>query len=215
MLISIKDHEFELHPLGVIYWKAKETLLIADVHLGKIAHFRKHGSAIPQEATLKNYELLDKAVAYFEPKKIYFLGDLFHSHMNNEWALWENWRKKHPAVKMLLIVGNHDIISPTAYHRIGVQTAEKLIWEEFLFTHHPEIREGYFNFCGHIHPGVVIKGIGKQKIRVACFFQKQHQMMLPAFGFFTGKHTMPVAENSNIYGIMDNEVIPIPNELCI
>lgn len=215
MLISIQNHEFELHPLGVIYWKSQQTLLIADVHLGKIAHFRKHGSAIPQQASLKNFELLDTVVGHFKPKKIYFLGDLFHSYINKEWALWENWRKKYAVIKMLLIVGNHDIISPTVYQKIDVETMEELIWNKFLFTHHPEQREGYINFCGHIHPGVVIKGIGKQKIRAACFFQKPNQMILPAFGYFTGKHTMAVEDSDNIYGILDNEVIPIPNKLCI
>ena len=40
--IKISENHFDLHPSGAIYWLEKKTLMLADVHLGKVAHFRKN-----------------------------------------------------------------------------------------------------------------------------------------------------------------------------
>jgi len=65
--IQIKNQEFILHPHGGIFWVEKSMLLISDVHLGKVAHFRKFGAAVPQKAIHKNFILLDEIVSYFQP----------------------------------------------------------------------------------------------------------------------------------------------------
>ena len=51
--IEINNHEFVLHNSGALYWKGQEMLLVSDVHLGKISHFRKHGSALPTQPIFK------------------------------------------------------------------------------------------------------------------------------------------------------------------
>ena len=48
--IEIYNHNFILHPSGAIFWLEKKTLFLADVHLGKVAHFRKNGIAVPRKA---------------------------------------------------------------------------------------------------------------------------------------------------------------------
>ena len=77
--ITIQNHNFTLHPSGAMYWHEREMLLISDVHLGKVSHFRKHGSAVPKKAIAKNFEKLQDVIQSFAPKVICFLGDLFHS----------------------------------------------------------------------------------------------------------------------------------------
>ena len=47
--IEINNHNFILHPSGAIFWLEKKTLFLADVHLGKVAHFRKNGIAVPRK----------------------------------------------------------------------------------------------------------------------------------------------------------------------
>ena len=89
--IQIQDQNFTLHSSGVLFWEEKSILLISDVHLGKISHFRKYGSAVPQKAIEENFNRLTEVVNFFSPKKIYFMGDLFHSSLNMEWDLFENW----------------------------------------------------------------------------------------------------------------------------
>ena len=87
--IQIHNQKLQLHPLGGLFWVEKSLLLISDVHLGKVSHFRKFGAAVPRKAIHKNFLLLDQIVADFEPFQICFLGDLFHSSLNKEWELFE------------------------------------------------------------------------------------------------------------------------------
>jgi len=204
--ITILNQTFNLHPSGALHWKEKNYLFISDVHLGKITHFRKYGAAVPQKAILQNYLRLDNLLHYFKPNHVYFLGDLFHTTLNQEWHLFESWVTQHQ-IPIDLIAGNHDIISPLKYEALHIPVHEELILGNFLCTHYPEEREGFFNFSGHIHPAIRIKGKGKQSLRLPCFFQRPQQLVLPAFGTFTGTHTMELKPQDNAYVITKNEVI--------
>lgn len=204
----IGNQEFVLHPLGGIFWAEKSLLLISDVHLGKVGHFRKFGAAVPRKAVHKNYILLNQIVADFNPFQICFLGDLFHSTLNKEWELFENWVAKTPS-EIILVAGNHDIISPHKFEALGISIFQELILDNFLLTHHPEERDGLFNFCGHIHPAVRLKGFGRQKLRLPCFFQTKSQLILPAFGEFTGTHVLQPSKEDEVYAIVENEVIKV------
>jgi len=198
-----------MHPSGVLFWEEKSMLLISDVHLGKVSHFRKFGAAVPQNAIQKNFDSLNEAVNFFQPEKIVFMGDLFHSSLNMEWELFEKWTSKIIS-KMILVVGNHDIISPVKYEDLGVEVVSEIQSEGFLLTHHPEEREGFFNFCGHIHPAIRMTGLGRQSVRLRCFFKSESQMLLPAFGEFTGSHTLEPNENCQVYALLGDTVLPVP-----
>ncbi len=206
--ITINDQTFILHPTGCAYWKEKSILLIADVHLGKITHFRKNGSAVPESAILQNFNRLDEVLHYFQPKTLCFLGDLFHSYINNEWILFSEWIRKTTS-KIILIAGNHDIISPLRYSALKIQVSNEWQIDSFLFTHHPEERQLFFNISGHIHPGIRLQGAGKQSLSVSCFFKRKYQMILPAFGTFTGKHILIPQKEDEVFGITTAEVIKI------
>lgn len=206
--ISINSRAFVLHCSGALYWVEKRMLLISDAHLGKVSHFRKFGAAIPGGAILKNFRKLDDAVAYFEPESICFLGDLFHSTLNNEWSLFKEWVER-TALPIVLVAGNHDIISPTKYHDINITIVSEWAHGGFLLTHHPEEREGLFTLCGHIHPAVLLAGKGRQFLKLPCFFRTAHQMILPAFGEFTGTYVMEPAEKDIIYVITKEDVVEI------
>ncbi|MCK8521367.1 ligase-associated DNA damage response endonuclease PdeM [Aquimarina sp. D1M17] len=200
---------FELHPSGGVYWHEFNMLLIADVHLGKVTHFRKYGSAVPQGAITQNFDKLDQVILYFKPAVICFLGDLFHSYVNQEWNMFSNWIQTVEA-KIVLISGNHDVISPVKYEELNIHISDEWSLGSVLLTHHPESREGMFNISGHIHPGVRLKGEGKQSLTVPCFFKQTHQMILPAFGVFTGKHILNPKLEDEVFVITEDEVIQIP-----
>lgn len=206
--IQIHNQSFTLHVSGSLFWQEKSALLISDVHLGKVSHFRKYGAAIPQKAIQANFDLMNEVVEFFNPNTIYFLGDLFHSHINNEWKYFEDWvSKNQPKIK--LINGNHDIISPLKYEALGIKVLDELVEKNFLLTHHPEEREGFFNFCGHIHPAVKIHGSGKQSLRLPCFFKSPNQLILPAFGEFTGSFTLIPTKKDQVYAIAEGLIIKI------
>ncbi|WP_424492991.1 ligase-associated DNA damage response endonuclease PdeM [Salinimicrobium sp. GXAS 041] len=206
--IEILGQIFILHPSGAMFWKEENLLVISDVHLGKVAHFRKHGSAIPQQALKGNFLKLDLVMAFFDPEKILFLGDLFHSYINNEWQHFDQWMQSISA-EVILVEGNHDVISPLKYEELGVQVIPELIHGDFLFTHHPEERTGFFNFSGHIHPGVKINGIARQQLKLPCFFRRKNQMILPAFGEFTGKYILEPKDGDKVYVVTKEEVISL------
>lgn len=212
MRVNLLQENFIFDPSGVAFWESKGILLIADVHLGKIAHFRKHGSAVPQKAILNNFIQLKKVVDAYGPKTIYFLGDLFHSAFNTEFAYFKAWVQEQQA-DLVLVVGNHDIISPLHFENLGIKIKNEVCLENFLLTHHPEEREGFFNICGHIHPGFRLRGMGRQHEKLACFFKSKHQLILPAFGTFTGKYVLKPSIEDQIYVCTKTEVIPIPQKL--
>ena len=47
--VLIEGEELTLHPSGALFWEKKSLLMLSDVHLGKISHFRKFGAAIPAQ----------------------------------------------------------------------------------------------------------------------------------------------------------------------
>ena len=208
LTIKIKSQTFILHPSGALFWEDRKALLISDVHLGKVSHFRKHGVAIPNNAVSKNFTRLTEAVDYFDPESIIFLGDLFHSSKNGEWNLFVEWSDCCVG-EIILIAGNHDIIAKENYDKIDVKIFKELEIDGFLLTHHPTERESLFNFSGHIHPGIVLRGLGLQTLKLRCFFCKPSQIILPAFGEFTGKYFLKPNSEDTIYAIAGNEVIQI------
>lgn len=208
MEINIRNNEFHLHSSGAVFWKQQNTLLISDVHLGKIAHFRKNGLAIPSMPIGENFKRMDEVVALYNPATIIFLGDLFHSELNNEWNFFCDWVHK-TQVELILVEGNHDIISKRHYCDLNIVVFPKLFIGDFLLTHHPTETDGFYNFCGHIHPGIKLRDLGRQALKLACFFQRENQLILPAFGEFTGNYFMKPQENDSVYAIANDTVIKV------
>lgn len=182
--------------------------MLSDVHLGKISHFRKHGAAVPQAAIYRNFDLLDTAIAQTAPDSLIFLGDLFHSAFNTEWDVFEAWRRRTP-LPMTLVAGNHDIIPKERFNDLNIRVVAELTLDGFLLTHTPTERPGLFNLCGHIHPGVVISGTGRQRISLPCFFQRPDRMILPAFGTFTGTHNIKPKRGDRAFVLVDGEVVAV------
>ncbi|MDX1464024.1 MAG: ligase-associated DNA damage response endonuclease PdeM [Marinirhabdus sp.] len=206
--IEIRDNTFRLHPTGAVFWEEQDLLLIADVHLGKVTHFRKYGAAIPPHAAFQNLEKLTAVTNHFSPKTVCFLGDLFHSKLNTEWddfAQWVSYTKSAVA----LINGNHDILPQSLFEDLGVNLYDFQDIDGFLLTHHPTEHDAHFNFCGHIHPGVRLQGPARQTLKLPCFFKTKNQLILPAFGTFTGKHILSPNDDDEVFVIVDGEVIQV------
>lgn len=207
--LDIEGHRFQLHFSGALFWEDRSILIISDVHLGKVSHFRKFGAAVPQRAVQKNFTAMDEAIEAFKPKTVLFLGDLFHSYLNNEWKLFETWVIS-KSINFILVAGNHDIIPPIKYENIGIEIVQELLLDTFLLTHHPEERENYFNFSGHIHPAIRLNGMGRQSVRLPCFYKTGNQLILPAFGEFTGSFTMEPLEDCEVFALLGDAVLPVP-----
>ena len=211
--MELRGQELELLPQKAIYWKDQDTLLLADLHLGKSTHFRKHGIAVPNASKNKNWLLLHQLFRLEKLKEVIFLGDLFHSDYNRDWEVFGELIELYPSLHFHLVNGNHDVLDEKHYRNLGIELhKECLKLDPFILTHEPleeGAQTGLYNLAGHIHPGVRLRGKGRQSHRSACYFFGKNGGILPAFGSFTGLHTLEVKEGDKVYVIVENKVIPV------
>src|ERR1700712_4758958 len=163
---NLLDQDLLLLPQKAIYWQQENALIAADVHLGKVGHFRKAGIAVPRDMEQDDLAVLSDLIFEHKPEKLIFLGDLFHSDKNADWDWFVFWRRQFPKLHIILIKGNHDIIADRHYEELDVELHDELLIGPFLMLHHPltdvdlQTASGYV-FCGHIHPGISLVGRGR------------------------------------------------------
>lgn len=212
MKVHVFGEELVLMPEKALWWAAKRILLVADLHLGKINHFRRAGIPVPVKANDKNWESIIHLVQQTTPQRVIFLGDLFHSHYNEEWEVLRQLIKSFPEVSFELVVGNHDILSDTQYKRNNLTLHREPHREKpFVLSHHPMeiIPAEAYNLCGHIHPGISLYGKGKQAVTLPCFYFGEQQGILPAFGSFTGMARIQPKKEDQIFAIVDDSIVRI------
>lgn len=209
--VEIMACPFLLLPEKAMYWPEKEMLILSDPHLGKVTHFRKAGIGVPLEAKNENWRNLNDLIASHAPRSVYFLGDLFHSNYNDEWQELEEFMSVFDKIDFHLVLGNHDILDDEVYQNSRLIVSEESIHDQFIFTHHPikKHKDGLFNFCGHIHPSIMLSGKARQRVKLPCFYFFDHQLILPAFGVFTGTKNLEIAKASSIYGVAEGEILKI------
>jgi uncharacterized protein len=211
MLIEIQNEELRLLPQKAVFWKKYDMLLLADLHLGKVNHFRKSGYAVPSKANDHNVELLVEIISLAKPKRVVCLGDLFHSYYNPEWEVFGELVNHFSGISFELVLGNHDVMSDRQYERKRIYLHDELRLGPFIFTHHPmeNIPEDGYNLAGHIHPGIVLTGKGRQSLKLPCFYFGARQGLLPAFGKFTGLATIYPQKEDKIFVVADDKVISV------
>ena len=205
------SEQLVLLPGRAIYQPRTSTLIVGDVHLGKISHFRRSGIALPHEAALQDIQRLSQLMALTAAERCLILGDLFHSSFNNEWRLLEDWRREHAQAEVVLVQGNHDILPREVYIALGIQVAIELREGPFVFRHRPDIAasDSVYLLCGHIHPAVRLTGTARAEVKLPCFFFGARLGILPAFGEFTGTATMNAGRGDRVFVIAGDEVVEV------
>lgn len=209
--IILKGEKLILLPQKAIFWEKESALLIADLHLGKVAHFRKYGVALPPQSEDKNWQTLSRLIRKWSPKKLIILGDLFHSQYNDQWENFVDMTDRYSDVEWILVKGNHDVLRERHYQRSNLKIHPyALKMPPFLLTHEPdEIFDDLYTLCGHIHPGIRMTGQGRQSLRLPCFFLGSKVGILPAFGVFTGLHVLHPEQEDKVYLIAEEQVVPV------
>ncbi|MFM1794111.1 MAG: ligase-associated damage response endonuclease PdeM, partial [Bacteroidota bacterium] len=187
--ISFKEQRLVLSAERCLYWEDQSTLILSDMHVGKAAHFRKAGIAIPQQVFQEDLHRLFQQIHFFSPKRVIVTGDLFHSEANLEHDWFSKWRKELNGIQMVLVKGNHEILNNQLYEELGVEIIEKELFAAPFRFAHDLIDKGdqeYFLFSGHTHPGCKIAGKAKQSFVFPCFYFTPNYCILPAFSKFTG-----------------------------
>jgi uncharacterized protein len=207
----LKDEPIMLLSQRLVYLANHKTLLIADVHFGKINHFRRAGIAVPTSANNRNSSGLIDAINETKAEQVIFLGDLFHSSYNEEWQTVGQLIKHFAQCSFQLVEGNHDVLGVNQYVQQGIQLVKQLTLGQWLLTHEPlpEVPNQLYNLCGHIHPGVSLRGGGRQSLLLPCFYFGKQQGILPAFGAFTGLAKINPKKGDQVFVIANGKIVAV------
>jgi len=198
-----------------MYWEEQHMLLLADVHIGKAAHFRKAGIAVPGGVVQTDLDQWRTLIDSYSPKRIMILGDLFHSTANSEWAMFREFLESFPDIQFELIPGNHDKASKVSLENLPLKLREEQYRvDPFILSHHPLEKpvSSTYNIAGHIHPSVRLSGPARQRLRLPCFFFGSQTGILPAFGIFTGTFDVKPTEADHVFVIAEGQVICIKQD---
>jgi DNA ligase-associated metallophosphoesterase len=208
----IRDQTMWLSPEKCMFWENQKSLILCDLHLGKSGHFRKEGIGVPQHILEHDLSRLDAQIEYFLPTSMIIIGDLFHSRQNLEVNYFSKWRKINHRIEIHLIQGNHDILPAKVYDDLNITLhSEEWKLSSFLFRHErtDNPSKNQYEISGHIHPGIRMKGKGKQSLKFPCFYFTEFEALMPAFGKFTGLHIIEPAKKSLVFAVADNQIIQI------
>ena len=213
-VVQWAGESLQLLPERALWWPAGRTLFVADLHIGKAATYRALGQPVPGGTTRENLARLDGLIARHSPERIVFLGDFLHAAAARTapvMAALEAWRARHGAIAMTLVRGNHDSRAgdPPAALRIEVVNEPHLLGP-FACCHHPQTHPTQFVLAGHLHPACRIHGRGRDSLRLPCFVSDRQQMILPAFGEFTGGWIADAAPDRRFYAVGGGAVWPLP-----
>lgn len=203
-----------LMPGRALWWPARRVLWIADLHIGKAAAYRALGQPVPGGTTQENLARLDHLIAALAPAKIVFLGDFLHAAASRTDSILDaldGWRRRHSAIDMVLVRGNHDKRAgdPPATLAIEVVT-EPWLLGPFACCHHPQSHPTHFVLAGHVHPSLALRGPGHDRLRLPCFCFDPDHAVLPAFGEFTGSWTVPPAMGRRLFAVGGQAVWQLP-----
>lgn len=196
-----------------LFWETANTLIIADLHVGKTGHFRKEGIGVPAAVYKDDLHRLLSQILFFKAERLIIVGDLSHSVANRELDLFRKWRKDFPSLEVHLAKGNHDILDNRWYEEADIMVHnDPLPLYPFLFAHDiTQVKENndHYTFAGHVHPSVTIRGKGRQSLRLPCFYFAKTHCILPAFSRFTGSYQVRPDVGENVFGIVEREVMPL------
>jgi metallophosphoesterase superfamily enzyme len=78
-----------------------------------------------------------------------------------------------------------------------------------VLGHVPFQPDSGYGLSGHLHPGIELKGRGRQLLRVPCFWFGTRCAVLPAFGSFTGISLVRPQPDDSIYATTGESVLRI------
>ncbi|RRQ45993.1 ligase-associated DNA damage response endonuclease PdeM [Chryseobacterium sp. SC28] len=207
--ITIQNEIFTLTNQRALFWEKEKALIFSDLHIGKTAHFRKHGIALASHIMKNDLERLSILIEYFLPKQFIIVGDLLHAGDNSDVEKFCKWKNQYSDIQFCLIEGNHDRISKTLEKKLCLDSrSASLEIGDIAFVHDFDRSNPKFQITGHIHPGFVINSSVK-RIKLPCFALTARQLLLPAFSEFTGLDTKNIPKKGLYFVFTDSEIYEI------
>lgn len=223
-----------LHPSGAVWAPQVSALMVADLHFGKAASFRRLGVPVPEASTTGTLQQLRRLLddlarlpldaAPGAAVQLVVLGDLLHAARGRSAVMLEAVEsalplmQAHPAapgLELHLVRGNHDAAAGDPPAHWGVQLHDEP-WRlgPWALCHEPQVVPGAYTLAGHWHPCTVLQGPARQRLRLPCFWfgdpVARPVGVLPAFGDFTGMHPIDTHPRDRVWAIGGDVVRELP-----
>lgn len=204
-----------LLPQRALFLPERELLVVADVHFGKGAAFRSWGIPVPAGTTGDNLAALDTVLETSAASHLLFLGDFLHARSARSpmvLSALQEWRERHTDLRITLVRGNHDRHAgdPPGSLRIDV-VEQPFLAGDLALRHEPAGEDARVPaLAGHLHPVCRVTH-GHESVRLPCFLLRAQELILPAFGAFTGGHLFRPQPNDRIYLVTPEAVLPLPD----
>ena len=135
-------------------------------------------------------------------------------------ALWQQllpWRQRHAHVAMTLVRGNHDLHAGDPPASLAMALVHEP-WQPcatvpVLACHHPQAVAGHTVIAGHLHPTLRLRGPARDALRAPCFGWGDGQLILPAFGAFTGTAPEALPAHWAQFAVLPGRVVAVPGGL--
>lgn len=211
--LTLMDERIALLPERAAWWEKASTLILADVHLGKAATFRRLGVPAPEATTDADLARLTRLLGQTRAARLIILGDLLHARDAAHGATrdrFEAWRSRHNALAITLVRGNHDARAGDPPAQWGIDLVDEGALEPpFVLRHEPAADPRALALAGHLHPGVVLHDAWKARLRMPCFWRTHETLVFPAFGAFTGLSMIAPDPSDHVYAVGPDRVMDV------
>jgi DNA ligase-associated metallophosphoesterase len=182
---SFAGETFEATSSGALFWRAREALLVADLHLEKASWFARIGQFLPPYDSHATLTALAAEVDRSGARRLYCLGDSFHDAFGCD-RLPASARSLLTELTSRLdwtwIVGNHD---PGFADHCGGRIEDEVELGGIILRHEAVPGESRCEISGHFHPKLRVHLRGRHVSR-RCFVKSSSKIIMPAFGALTG-----------------------------
>lgn len=200
---------------GAVFLTDDSTLIVADVHLGKSAAFRAQGLPVPEGDSARDLARLTALVEKSQARHLVIAGDLFHapSGMTHEIKTALDGFMSRLEIPITLVVGNHDVKIRQLPAGLTI-TPQLDLQDQLRIVHDPAHVSGErLHIAGHWHPVVKIPDGRRTSLRLPCFLLRDHVLILPAFGSFTGGSVLQVRPDDRVFVALRDQVVELPESL--
>lgn len=226
MLVSLQGFPMRLLVGRGVHLADQDTLLVADLHLGKDADFRRQRIPVPEGSSGTTLRRVASMIRQTCAVRVVFLGDVVHSpaplssHLRQD---LDGFFDEFDQCEFCLTRGNHDREIESQVQSWPIKVVPSLRLGDITLSHHPpEVLDasqldpksidqpaGRLSICGHVHPSFRPRSLSDQVGRLPCFLYRLGCLVLPAVGDFTGTHRVSRRPGDRIWVIADNQVIEI------
>ena len=203
-----------LDPRKALIWPEEKSIFISDTHFGKSSIFRNFGLQIPEGSDKETLSVISGLIRDYPVKRLFILGDFVHGRLPEKhmfFNLFNMWKKSHQKLSIILVLGNHDsnlenlcLGDLEMYDSYMVKTTE--------LVHDPQSATTSSFISGHVHPFLNFRA-WEESLRMPIFLCSDQNIVLPAFGLFTGGKNVDLTLGQVAYAIYPDgsDIIRIPH----